>query len=118
MSDRIARLNEEIKREVSVILQREIKDPRLGFASVTDVELSRDQSYCKVYISVFGSEEERDDSMQALKRAAGFIRTEIGQRVRMRKTPEFRFVYDSSLEQGARINAILKDIRGDGGSES
>lgn len=118
MSERIARLNEEIKREVSVILQREIKDPRLGFVSVTDVELSRDMSYCKVYVSVFGSEEERESSMQALQRAAGFVRTEIGRRVRMRKTPEVRFVYDSSLEQGAKINAILKDIGGDGGSQS
>lgn len=77
MSERIKRLQEEIKKEASFIIQRKVKDPRLGFVSITDVELSRDYSYCKIFISVLGDENEREQTMEGLHKATGFIRSEL-----------------------------------------
>lgn len=118
MSERFRRLQEDIKREVSDILQRQVKDPRLGFVSITDVEVSRDLSYAKVFVSVLGSEEERQQTMEGLTRAAGFVRSELAKRIRARHIPEMLFRYDPSLEHGARINAILKDLEDQEGKEN
>lgn len=118
MSERAVRLREEIKREVSVIIQRQVKDPRLGMVSVTDVDLSRDFSYCKIFVSILGDENQREQSLAGLRRATGFIRSELGKRLRVRHVPEISFSYDASLEHGARINAILKEIGPDGGDDS
>ncbi|NLY10318.1 MAG: 30S ribosome-binding factor RbfA [Firmicutes bacterium] len=110
MSQRNQRLSEEIRRELSDIIQREVKDPRLGFLSITTVELSRDFSHAKVFVSVYGDEQERNKTLEGLTKAAGFIRTELGKRIRIRHTPELAFIYDDSLEHGARISAILKEL--------
>ncbi len=118
MSDRVAKVREEIKKEVSYILQRDVKDPRLGFVSVTDVEVSRDYSFCKIYVSVLGDDTQKQQSMIGLSKATGFVRSELGKRVRMRHIPEISFVYDPSLEHGAKISAILRDIDVTGGNES
>lgn len=117
MSDRTARLREEIKREISTIILREVKDPRLGMVSVTDVELSRDLSYCKVFVSVYGNEEQKNQSMEGLAKATGFIRSELAKRIRVRHIPEISFSYDNSLEHGARINALLKEVMSGNGGE-
>ena len=80
MSERLKRLQEEIKKEVSFIIQQRVKDPRLGFVSITDVELSRDYAYCKIFISVLGDETEREQTMEGLTKATGFIRSELAKK--------------------------------------
>ncbi|HOB07980.1 MAG: 30S ribosome-binding factor RbfA [Limnochordia bacterium] len=116
MSQRINRLQEEIKKEVSHIIQHRVKDPRLGFVSVTGVELSRDYAYCKIYISVLGDESAQEQTMAGLVKATGFIRSELAKKIRFRSVPQLTFHYDSSLEYGSRINAILKELNRDGGN--
>lgn len=108
-----------MKKEISDILRNELKDPRLGFITITSVEVSRDLSDAKVYVSVLGSREDMEHSMEALKSAHGFIRREIGHRIRLRVTPEIRFIYDESIEHGAHIGRLLEQIRqgDDDGSE-
>lgn len=107
---RTARLREEIKREASDIIQRRMKDPRIGFTTVTDVEVSQDLRHVKIYVSVLGPDESRADTIEALERAKGYVRTEIGRRIRLRYTPEVHFVYDHSLERGARLIQLLSDM--------
>lgn len=107
---RIQRLAERIKEELSDILQRELKDPRLGFVSITDVELTRDLQVAKVYVSVLGSEEERETSLETLQRAKGFLRTEIGRRIQMRHVPDLLFKFDTSIEHGARVHELLLEL--------
>ena len=110
MVDRIVRISEEIKREVGNIIQGELKDPRLPeFTSVTSVQVSRDLRYAKVYVSILGSEKEKVAALQGLKSAAGFIRHEIGKRIKLRYTPEFQFELDNSIEHGVYINKLIKE---------
>ena len=108
---RANRLAEEMKKEVSQILREEIKDPRVGFVSVTRVDASSDLRYAKVFISVLGSQEERQEVAQALKRASGFIRSELARRIRLRFTPELTFKIDDSIEHGVRIANILDQVK-------
>jgi ribosome-binding factor A len=105
------RVEDQIKKEVSLIIQRELKDPRAGFITVTAVELSSDLKSAKIFYSVLGDEESKDKSEQALKSASGFIQRQIGIRMRLRYTPQVIFKYDHSIERGARIEEILKEIR-------
>ncbi len=114
---RVMRLQEEIKKEVSFILQRKVKDPRLGLVSITDVELSGDYSHCKVFVSILGNEEEQEQTMLGLQQATGFVRSELAKEIRIRKVPQLVFVYDSSLEHGSKINAILKELDINGGAD-
>lgn len=112
--ERAQRVAEAIKEEVSDILSNEIKDPRVGFASVVRVEMSPDLRYAKVYISAMGDEKAKAETFRGLESAKGFIRTEIGRRIRLRFVPEITFIEDSSIEYGTRISRILKDLtRGD-----
>jgi ribosome-binding factor A len=92
------RIAEAIRTEVADILAREMKDPRLGFATVTDVEVSGDLRHVKIFVSVMGDETQVSETMAALESATGFVRTEIGKRVRLRHTPEIVFRHDTSLE--------------------
>lgn len=117
MSNRVTRLQEAIKREASYIIQQKVKDPRLGFVSITDVELSNDLSHCKIFVSVLGDENQREQTMIGLNKATGFIRSEIGNSVKLRHVPEIVFQYDNSIEHGSRIEAILREITGAGGGE-
>jgi len=111
MVDRIVRISEEIKREVGNIIQGELKDPRLPeFTSVTSVQVSRDLRYAKVYVSILGSEKEKVAALQGLKSAAGFIRHEIGKRIKLRYTPEFQFELDNSIEHGVYINKLINEV--------
>ncbi|MGI6035799.1 MAG: 30S ribosome-binding factor RbfA [Limnochordia bacterium] len=107
---RAARVREAMKKEIGDILQREIKDPGLGFVTLTDVEVSKDLRYVNAYVSVYGSQESKKESMEALERATGFIRTEIGKRIRLRYTPEISFHFDDSMERSERIFRILKEV--------
>jgi ribosome-binding factor A len=107
---RVSRVGEQIKKEISTIVRNEVKDPRIGFLTITDVELSGDMQHAKVYVSVLGSEEERNDTLQALQKAAGFVRSELGKRIRIRHTPEILFTIDRSLDYSERINKVLKGL--------
>lgn len=106
-SDRVA---DAIKKEIASLLQNEIKDPRLPeMASVVAVEVTRDLSLARVYISVLGSEAEKKDCQAAIESAGGFIRREIGKRVRLRNVPELRFMIDDSIERGMRISRLIDE---------
>lgn len=105
------RVEDQIKKEVSLIIQRELKDPRAGFITITAVELSSDLKSARIFYSVLGDDESKDKSEQALKSASGFIQRQIGIRMRLRYTPQIVFKYDHSIERGARIEEILKEIK-------
>lgn len=104
--DRVA---EQIHHEISEIIQQQISDPRLGWVTVTRVEMSSDLSVAKVFVSVFGKDADPKVSMEVLDHAARYIRTELGRRVRLRLTPEVHFKLDRSLEHSQRIMEILRD---------
>ena len=107
------RVQETMRTELSEIIKRDLKDPRLGFVTITDVELSNDMSHAKVFVSIYGSEEEKRLRMQALESAKGFIRTNLGQRVRLRIVPELVFKEDNSIERGTRILELIIDANKD-----
>ncbi|MDI6871588.1 MAG: 30S ribosome-binding factor RbfA [Bacillota bacterium] len=111
---RAERLADQARIEISAIL-RKMKDPRVGFVSVTEVEVSPDLRHLKVFVSILGREEERERTMAALEHARGFVRTELGNRIRLRHTPEVVFKYDPSLERGSRVVELLSQIRDGGG---
>ena len=99
-----------IKEEVSRIIQEEVKDPRIGFITITDVELSGDLRHAKVFISVYGNESEKVKALKGLSSAAGFIRSQMGKRIKLRYTPEIVFKWDRSIEGGAHIEELLRKI--------
>jgi len=108
--DRLERISEEMKKEVSSIIQYELKDPRLPqMVSVTSAEVTRDLRYAKIYVSVLGSEEEKENALKALKSAQGFIRREIGHRLKLRYTPELVFHLDNSIERGVYITRLIDE---------
>ena len=103
------RLAEEIREEVARMVASEIKDPRLGFVTVIRVELARDLRNAKVYVGVLGSEAEREKSLTALRSAAGFVRRELGRRLRIHHSPELDFRYDKGLEATDRVARLLQE---------
>ena len=106
-TNRINRINEEVRRELSEIL-RDLKDPRIPMmTSVVSVNVTPDLRYATVYVSVFGNEDVKKDALRALKSSAGFVRRELGHRLKLRYTPEILFKDDDSIAHGARINALL-----------
>lgn len=98
-------------------MQRGLKDPRIGFVTVTDVEVSSDLQLAKVYVSIFGSEEERKASLAGLQKAKGYLRTEIGKRVKLRHIPDFTFKLDESINYGSKIESILREISTEEGKQ-
>ncbi|GAV11976.1 MULTISPECIES: 30S ribosome-binding factor RbfA [Paenibacillus] len=108
---RSGRVGEQMKKELSQLIQTEIKDPRIGFITVTGVDVTNDLSQAKVYLSVMGNEEQKEQSIKALEKASGFLRSEIGKRIRLRHTPELLFKIDSSIEYGSHIEKLLGEIR-------
>ena len=106
--ERVAHL---MRREVADILENRLRDPRLGaMVSVTDVEVTHDLSFGRVFVSVHGSEEEQVSTLSTLNSAAGFVRRELGPRLGLREVPEIRFMRDDSLERGARVDTILRKL--------
>jgi len=110
MSLRATRIGEQMKKELSDIIGRKLKDPRIGFVTVTDVRVTGDLQQAKVYITVLGDEEQRENTLKGLSKAKGFIRSEIGQRIRLRKTPEIIFEIDETIDYGNRIESLIKQI--------
>jgi len=113
---RLERVRTAIRQEVSDIL-RAFKDPRLGFVSVTDVEVSKDARVAKVFVSILGGPEDKEKSLAALKSGCGFVRTELGRRLGLRYAPEVVFRLDESIERGTRIQALLGELYPDRGAE-
>jgi len=111
---RLDRVNQLIKEEISHLLQRELKDPRLGFVTVTEVVVSKDLRDAKVYVSVLGTEAEWRTSLEALASARGFIRNWLAPRLRMRSIPHLTFHPDRSMAHAAHIQAVLERLRGSG----
>lgn len=111
-SRRVARVSELIKREVSKMLIQDIKDDRVGagMVSVTDVDVSGDLQHAKIFVSIYGSQAAKAETMVGLKAATGFVRSELGQRIRLRRTPEVVFLEDDSLERGDRVLSLLNRI--------
>lgn len=112
-SRRVERVARAIKEEVSKIIQEEVKDPRIGFITITDVELSDDLRHAKVFVSVYGDEskKEKEKALRGLSSAAGFIRKEMGKKIKLRYTPEVVFKWDRSIERGAHIEELLRQIK-------
>lgn len=111
-SRRVVRVAELIKREVSQLLFNGIKDDRVGrgMVSVTDVDVSGDLQHAKIFVSVYGSDEVRAQAMAGLKSATGYVRGELGHRVRLRRTPEIQFVEDRSIERGTQVLSLINRL--------
>jgi ribosome-binding factor A len=105
------RVAELMKREIAAVVARDLDDPRVStMVSVTDVELTQDLSFARVYVSVLETGEERDRTLAALQRAAGFVRHQLAPRLGLREVPELRFLHDDSIERGARVDEILRKL--------
>jgi len=111
-SRRVSRISSLIKQEVSQMLLYDIKDDRVGagMASVTDVDVSGDLQHAKIYVSIYGTDEARAETMAGLKSATGYVRRELGKRVRLRRTPEVVFIEDRGLERGDRMLNLLNQL--------
>lgn len=107
------RINEEVKKEISDIIRNEVRDPRLNtvMVSITKVDVTKDLRYAKVFVSIFGNDEAKTQTLGALKSSAGFIRREVGHRINLRYTPELIFEIDNSIEQGMHIEDLLHKIK-------
>ncbi|MDZ8138414.1 MAG: 30S ribosome-binding factor RbfA [Nostoc sp. DedQUE04] len=112
---RVSRVAELIKREVSQMLLNGIKDDRVGtgMVSVTDVDVSGDLQHAKIYVSIYGTDEAKVETMAGLKSATGYVRSELGARVRLRRTPEVIFLEDRSIERGNKVLALLNQLNHD-----
>lgn len=107
---RMGRINEEMKKEISKIISFELKDPNItGMISVTKVEVTTDLKYAKVFVSILNAKDTKQ-TFAALKKTSGFVRSEIAKRIELRLTPEIIFELDDSIEYGARIDSILKEV--------
>ncbi len=114
MSRRLQRLSGLFREELSDLLLRQVKDPRLAeFVTITGVEITPDLSHARVYVSVMGSQEDKASTLEGLAAAAHYLRRELNNRLTLRRVPELTFHRDDSLEQGARVLDLLKQIAGD-----
>lgn len=109
-SEKVADL---IQKEISEMLVKTIKDPRIGFVTITRVTVSEDYRSAKVYFSVLGTREERERSMEGLKSAKGYVRKELGRRIRLRYTPEIIFRFDPSIEYAIHIEEVMRHLKGE-----
>jgi ribosome-binding factor A len=118
--DRIRKVEIDLKREISFIINNKIKDPRIGFVTITDTRLSPDYKWLDVFVSVLGNERETSNSLKALDRCRGFIKRNLPKKLRLKSMPSIRFLYDKSIDEGMKISNILngldkgsKDQKGD-----
>jgi ribosome-binding factor A len=111
MKRRLIRVNDEIKKELSQIFRAGLKDPRFGgMVSVVRVETSSDLKFCKVFVSILGTDEQKQGSMEAINSARGHLRSSVASAVNLRQTPEFTFILDDSLDHSDRINKLLDEV--------
>ncbi|MBQ4889881.1 MULTISPECIES: 30S ribosome-binding factor RbfA [Shewanella] len=108
---RTRRIAQQLQQELAMILQRDMKDPRIGFVTVNDVDVSRDLSFAKVFVTFFEEDQELvDQKIEALTAAAPYVRTLVASRMKLRVMPELRFVYDSSLVEGMRMSNLVSQV--------
>ena len=118
MYSRALRIQDQLRKEISEIIQNGLKDPQIGFVTITAVEVSGDLKNATVFYSVLGGAKEKQDTAAALKRARGFIQAEINRRVRMKRIPQISFEFDRSVEYGDRIDKIIEQIHQEEKSEN
>lgn len=111
MRQRAQKVAQLFKKEVSKIIHEELHDPRIGFITITHVEITDDLRFARIYYSILGSDNDRTEASKALKSSEGFIRRLIGQRIRLRFVPEIRFMLDSSAEYSIHIQKILDELK-------
>ncbi len=111
---RTVRLDEQFREEIGKLLMKGLKDPRIGFVTISRVEITNDLSYAKVYISVLGSDREKASSLIGLRNSSGFIRTYLGKALKIRKIPQLSFVLDESLDHAMHIEEILAELKDSG----
>jgi ribosome-binding factor A len=107
---RMRRVNEAVREVVSAHIAGDLKDPRIGFVTVTGVETSPDLRSARVFVSVLGDPPQREESLAALTAARGFLQAQVGQELRMKRTPTLAFVNDESIERGMRMERLLRDV--------
>jgi ribosome-binding factor A len=108
---RIARLNDQVRGDIAQIVARELKDPRVsGLVSIMSVDLSPDLRLAQVYVSVMGTDDERKQTLQGLRAATGFIRSQLASRMTTKRAPELRFTLDQSIERGQRIITLIREV--------
>ncbi len=110
MSRRTERLGEEFREEIARMIGSQLKDPRIGFVTVTRVEVGTDLRNARIYVGVLGSEADREKTLTGLRQAGGFLRRSLGQKLRLRHTPELTFTYDEGLEAHDRIARLLNEV--------
>ena len=103
---------DQIRRELADLIQFHVKDPELGLVTVTEVRMSGDLRYARVWVSVFGDEERERNSLERLRHAAGFLRREVAHRIRLREAPELRFLADRTLKESERLERLLREAPG------
>lgn len=113
MSLRLERIESLMLKELSNIITFELKDPNLGFITISEVKVTSDLSYAKVYVSFLGKQERNDAGLKVLKRAKGFLKSELAKRMKLRKIPDLIFVQDKSLENAKKIENILDKVKND-----
>jgi ribosome-binding factor A len=106
---RRARIADQIQRELAEVIRLQLRDPRIGMVTITGLEMSPDQSHAKVFFTAFGAESAADTALEGLRRAAGFLRTEIAHRLTTRSVPELHFEHDVSIERGARLSRLIEE---------
>ena len=110
---RSRRIAEQIQRELAELIRLELKDPRVsGLVTITDVEVSPDQSHAKVFFTLLGNADELEETTAGLKRAAGFLRTQLAQRLKLRTVPQLEFKYDASVERGIKLSRLIDEAVG------
>ncbi len=123
---RRARIADQIQRELAEVIRLELRDPRIGMVTITGIEVSRDQSHAKVFFTVLGAPSAAESALEGLRRASGFLRTELAHRLSTRSVPELHFEHDISIERGARLSRLIDEAvkppkpapRARGGSKS
>lgn len=110
MIDRPKRVGELIREKVSTILRKKVADPRIGFVSVTDVVLSKDLKNAKVFVSIYGTDKDKRDTMRGITSAKGYIQGELGRSIDLRYTPNLRFIEDKAIERGSRMMVIMSKL--------
>jgi ribosome-binding factor A len=108
---RSERVAQEIRDEVALMIGRELKDPRIGFVTVTRVDLTPDLRFARIYVSVLGDLDQQRKTLAGLKQASGFVKREVGRRLRMRLTPEVQFLYDKGVDATDRVAKLLDEVR-------
>lgn len=108
-STRTRRIAEQIQRELAELVRLELKDPRVGLITLTDVEVTNDHEHAKVYFTLMGNQQQVQETLKGLQRAAGFLRTQLAHRMQLRLVPDLRFVHDTSVERGMDLSRLIDE---------